>query len=652
MHNAKSLACRLSRLRVLAIIVPACCLSLALASRTDAQQPPRKDRPFDAADVERTTGYAHGTANPDTGQLTAGVNARCSGYQTSGAGEARPFVRWVYRYEGRQDVKATVLAKYTFSPGDMSISVESPESGGGDVGMAFGIRVTDTADPSACLEFPLEIYAAVQLLVPAESSDGFRGQRAAVTFKPSHTYYIDAYLDLYGGVYGGESHTPTQPAPGGTVTASASATVEALSLQTMARPWIMASITRMVPTTHDTWDLYERALKEVTGREYFATGFWAEASAGGAYDPNQSRVVIEAPKSVLLKVKDSPLPSNLADNAITLQLPNPYDLPLEGGTWHFLVLLDPEFDLTQELPVKLNVPPLIAPLLGTWDVTSRKALASPGVERLPQTAMPITEFYSGKNWFLIVPASVLVPAGGLRPAAGPVKSRMGPEVPPPEEVTSQAQFTWPIFAAPGVQPREVALPGIAFEPVEPPTFAVEPPWWSTTNGYGLTRLAVGLLKPGIGLHLSGIGHPQTQGKVERFHRSLGEAVRHRGRPQGTEEWQGFLAEFRQEYNQLRPHEALGMAVPASRYRPSPKPYNPRPQEWEYPLGALVKRLNGAGCLQWQQGRYFVCEALAGEQVRIQQVEHRLLVSYRHMYVREIDPAVGATRALVAPTQHP
>ena len=47
------------------------------------------------------------------------------------------------------------------------------------------------------------------------------------------------------------------------------------------------------------------------------------------------------------------------------------------------------------------------------------------------------------------------------------------------------------------------------------------PWWGTTNGHGLTRLSVFLIRQGIALIYGGVGHPQTQGKVERFHRTLG-----------------------------------------------------------------------------------------------------------------------------------
>ena len=171
-------------------------------------------------------------------------------------------------------------------------------------------------------------------------------------------------------------------------------------------------------------------------------------------------------------------------------------------------------------------------------------------------------------------------------------------------------------------------------------------WWSMTNGYGLTWLSVWLIEQGIRLHFGRIRHPQTQGKVERFHRTLNEAIRHRGRPQKLNEWGAVLAEFRQTYNELRPHEGIGMQRPAERYRSSPRAYQAEPPEWEYPAGSEVKRLNTQGCLDWGGERWFVCEALASRWVRIEPLDGLLLVSYRHMYIREIDRRRRLSRPLV------
>jgi len=174
------------------------------------------------------------------------------------------------------------------------------------------------------------------------------------------------------------------------------------------------------------------------------------------------------------------------------------------------------------------------------------------------------------------------------------------------------------------------------------------PWWSNTNGHGLTRLGVFLLKQNVRLLYSGYGHPQTQGKVERFHRTLDEALEWQGQPETLAGYGQALRAFRQTYNQIRPHEALAMEVPARSYRPSSRPYRAQPPEWEYPPGTEIHKLNSQGSLELPGTRIFVCHALAGERVLCQRFEERILVTYRHMQIREIDLATGRTTSVVRP----
>lgn len=174
------------------------------------------------------------------------------------------------------------------------------------------------------------------------------------------------------------------------------------------------------------------------------------------------------------------------------------------------------------------------------------------------------------------------------------------------------------------------------------------PWWSTTNGYGLTTLSVWLIKHDIRLVWSRIRHPQTQGKVERFHRTLKNDVLRQGRPDSLADWQQAFDRFRYCYNQIRPHESLNMAVPADRYQRSHRHYPDSVREWVYPSGATVKRLSTHGCLSFGGRYYFICEALAHEWVRVEHLPNRLLVSYRQMYIREIELDTGKTKPLVVP----
>ena len=170
------------------------------------------------------------------------------------------------------------------------------------------------------------------------------------------------------------------------------------------------------------------------------------------------------------------------------------------------------------------------------------------------------------------------------------------------------------------------------------------PWWSTSNGHGLTQLTVALLKQGIRLYFSGIGHPQTQGKVERLHRTMEQALQRDG--ERFPGWGAWTEAFREEYNQVRPHQALALAVPAQKHRPSGRAYQENPREWEYESGSQVRRLNSKGCVKYRSERYFVCEALAGEEVAVERLQDRILVRYRRTYVREIDLGTGRTRPLV------
>jgi transposase InsO family protein len=176
------------------------------------------------------------------------------------------------------------------------------------------------------------------------------------------------------------------------------------------------------------------------------------------------------------------------------------------------------------------------------------------------------------------------------------------------------------------------------------------PWFSTTNQHGLTWVAVWLLKQGVVLRFSGVGHPQTQGKVERFHQTLKVRTKHRGAPTTMSEWEQWAAEFRQEYNHERPHEALGMKTPGEIYRAvNLRAYQEQPRQWEY-SGGTVKRLNTQGMLYYQQQTYFVSEALATERVRVDELAGNLLVTFRHMTVREIDVQTGKSTAVLLPAR--
>jgi transposase InsO family protein len=178
------------------------------------------------------------------------------------------------------------------------------------------------------------------------------------------------------------------------------------------------------------------------------------------------------------------------------------------------------------------------------------------------------------------------------------------------------------------------------------------PWWSSKGPAGLTMLGVFLLQQGIRLVFSGVRHPQTQGKVERFHRTLAERLRWAGVPHTLPGFTRSFDWFCHEYNHVRPHEALGLTPPATHYQRSAKSYQPRPRRWIYAPGLAVRRISTIGQVHFGGRAYFVSEALRGEEVACVPYEDRVLVMYRHMYVRELHPRSCHSVTLMQPVTGP
>ena len=117
-------------------------------------------------------------------------------------------------------------------------------------------------------------------------------------------------------------------------------------------------------------------------------------------------------------------------------------------------------------------------------------------------------------------------------------------------------------------------------------------------------------------------HPQTQGKEERFHRTLKAEVL-RGRAfANCAEVQRELDRWRQTYNHERPREALGLAVPGSRYEVSRREFPERLPPIEYDEGDAVRKVNPVGQLSFRGRVIKISEALAGEPVALRRPRPR------------------------------
>jgi transposase InsO family protein len=139
-------------------------------------------------------------------------------------------------------------------------------------------------------------------------------------------------------------------------------------------------------------------------------------------------------------------------------------------------------------------------------------------------------------------------------------------------------------------------------------FTLQEPW---------TRLGVWLLKLGVGVIHSRPYHPQSRGKNERFHRTLKAELLALQRFRDLAAAQRAFDRWRAVYNLERPHQALGQEVPASRYRPSPRPMPDRLPQVDYDSHETVRTVSSTKAYVSFKGRLWkVPQAFRGERLAI------------------------------------
>jgi transposase InsO family protein len=141
------------------------------------------------------------------------------------------------------------------------------------------------------------------------------------------------------------------------------------------------------------------------------------------------------------------------------------------------------------------------------------------------------------------------------------------------------------------------------------------PWGAAGLG-GITRLEAWLLRLGVEPWHGRPYHPQTQGKIERFHGTIAREVFGPSRPTTLTEAQVRFDAFRTDYNYKRPHEALANLVPASAYHPSLRPFPEVLPPVVYDAGEHVFTVTVYGSIWWQGRRRFISRGLVGEPVAL------------------------------------
>ena len=135
----------------------------------------------------------------------------------------------------------------------------------------------------------------------------------------------------------------------------------------------------------------------------------------------------------------------------------------------------------------------------------------------------------------------------------------------------------------------------------------------------LSQLSVWWIRLGIYPELIEPAHPEQNGRHERIHRTLKRATARPPAPTPRSQQQRFDL-FRDEYNAVRPHQALGDATPASLYTRSPRPYPSAPPPLEYPSHFEVRLVSANGGIRWLSDWVNVSHVLGGEYVGLEEID--------------------------------
>jgi len=169
-----------------------------------------------------------------------------------------------------------------------------------------------------------------------------------------------------------------------------------------------------------------------------------------------------------------------------------------------------------------------------------------------------------------------------------------------------------------------------------------PPWGAGLGwrdwGPFYTRLAVWLIRLGITVIYGRPNHPQGKGKNERFNGTLqAELLKHEQFADHNQA-RNRMSGWRDRYNTVRPHEALDMEPPATRYRPSQSSFPDELPLVEYDPDATTRKVTSAGKIRFQNQSFTVGKAFSGYrlELRASSQSHRYDVYFCNQQIRAIN----------------
>ncbi len=171
------------------------------------------------------------------------------------------------------------------------------------------------------------------------------------------------------------------------------------------------------------------------------------------------------------------------------------------------------------------------------------------------------------------------------------------------------------------------------------------PWAVSHRRRGYTKLTAWLLRLDIRVLHGRPYHPQTQGKEERFHRTLKTEVLRGHYFDNLQHVQSRFDPWRDVYNHERPHDALELDVPSSRYRVSSREYPEQLPSVEYGSDVLVRKANPVGQISFRGRTFKVSEAFAGKPIGLRPTPEEGVwkIYYCSHEIGELDLAVDGTK---------
>lgn len=139
-----------------------------------------------------------------------------------------------------------------------------------------------------------------------------------------------------------------------------------------------------------------------------------------------------------------------------------------------------------------------------------------------------------------------------------------------------------------------------------------------------------------------IKHPQTQGKIERFHRSMKSELLKYNEFNDLKDADNAIQEWRNKYNNIRPHEALNMLCPADVYVSSERKYPNKIPPYEYNGQFHVIKVNSWGYLRFANFQVYLSETMIGEYIEFRPSDDDLTFDlyYRNFRIAQYDANTG------------